>query len=164
MSEWPKPSSRYAEYVRKLAACGHWKFAGIVGGDKAVLDHDGTTVSYGMHDGGNEHNGPRNFAAEAQKVCGCTFIQPRGRKRSRKKFSDRDPQVEAQRRKYRESVERKRKVESWCEMRSRFLEARECGDSVAAGKALRLIAKELAECGLTYEQWDRTVVQALRSN
>ena len=84
MSDWPKPSSRYAEYVRKLAACGHWKFTGIVGGDKAVLSHRGATVTYGMHDGGNDYNGPRNFAAAAQRACGCTFVQPRGRKRSRK--------------------------------------------------------------------------------
>lgn len=84
MSDWPKPSSRYAEYVRKLAACGHWEFTGITGGDKAVLSHGRESVAYGMHDGGNDRNGPRNFAAAAQRACGCTFIQPRGRKRSRK--------------------------------------------------------------------------------
>lgn len=163
MSDWPKPSSRYAEYVRKLAACGHWTFTGITGGDKAVLRHGRESVAYGMHDGGNERNGPRNFAAAAQRACGCTFIQPRGRKRSRKTFRDRDPQVEAQRRRYRDAEERDRKVRSWVEMRGRFLEAQERGDVPAARAALRSISKELAECDLTYEQWDRTVVRALRS-
>lgn len=163
MSDWPKPSSRYAEYVRKLAACGHWKFTAIVGGDKAVLSHGRESVAYGMHDGGNDKNGPRNFAAEAQRACGCTFIQPRGRKRSRKTFRDRDLRVEAQRRRYRDATERDRRVRSWVEMRSRFLEAQERGDVTAARAELQTISKELAESGLTYEQWDRAVVRALRS-
>lgn len=100
-----KPSSRYAEYVRKIQ-CDEWECAGKSGNDKAVLRHmpSGVTVAYNLHDGGNDWNGPRNFAAEVQRACGCRLIEPRGRKASRK--SPRvgtDPEVEASRRKHRET-------------------------------------------------------------
>jgi len=83
---WPKPSSRYREYVDKVRACGHWEFSHIDGKNHAVLTHapTGQAVSYAMHDGGSEWNSPRNFASQAGRVCGCSFVEARGRKRSRK--------------------------------------------------------------------------------
>lgn len=81
-----RPSKRYSEYVR-LIKCDHWVADDKpVGNDKAVLrcTLNGKTVAYGLHDGGNDWNGPRNFAAEVEKCCGCRIIQPRGRKRSKK--------------------------------------------------------------------------------
>lgn len=85
---WPTPGPRHAEYVRKIAKCGHWEFVKTTGGDKAVLAHraSGQTIAYGLHDGGNDYNSARNFATEAQRICGCRFIESRGRKRSRKKI------------------------------------------------------------------------------
>lgn len=82
-----KPSKRFAEYVAKIMSCGHWEDAGDLRGSHiALLRHikSGTTVTYQLHDGGNDHNSPRNMASDAQAVCGCVFIEPRGRKRSRK--------------------------------------------------------------------------------
>lgn len=80
-----KPSKRYAEYVRKIT-CSDWEYVGTKGGDKAVLRHvpTGETVAYCLHDGGNDYNGPRNFAAQVQRICGCRMIEARGRKKSRK--------------------------------------------------------------------------------
>lgn len=81
-----KPSKRYAEYVR-LIKCDRWVADDkAVGNDKAILRCvlNGATVAYGLHDGGNEWNGPRNFAAEVQKACGCQIVEHRGRKKSRK--------------------------------------------------------------------------------
>jgi hypothetical protein len=79
-----KPSRRYAEYVRRIV-CDEWTPAGSTGGDKALLVHvSGVTVAYCLHDGGNDWNGPRNFALEVQKTCGCQLIEARGRKKSRK--------------------------------------------------------------------------------
>lgn len=100
------PSKRYAEYVRKIT-CGEWRPDGLRGNDKAVLRHtSGATVAYGLHDGGNEWNGPRNFAAEVQRICGCQLIEPRGRKRSRKSAATAvDPEVEASRRRHAERYE-----------------------------------------------------------
>ena len=83
-----QPSARFRPYVAKLLACGHWAIPNqrIINGDCAILIHKktGATVAYGLHDGGNDINGPRNFAALAGQICGCAFIEPRGRKRSRK--------------------------------------------------------------------------------
>lgn len=81
------PSKRYAPYVKALMECGHWSDAETTtGGHVAQLVHNATgqTVAYALHDGGNEWNAGRNFAKQAGDICGCTFIQPRGRKRSRK--------------------------------------------------------------------------------
>lgn len=80
-----KPSSRFAEYIRKIA-CDQWECAGASGNDKAILRHreTGQTVAYNLHDGGNDWNGPRNFALDVQRLCGCQLIEPRGRKKSRK--------------------------------------------------------------------------------
>lgn len=98
-----KPSKRYAEYVRKIK-CDEWAEAGVSGNDKGILRHiaTGVTVAYGLHDGGNDWNGPRNFASEVQRICGCQLIEARGRKASRKKVSSIDPQVEAARAKHAE--------------------------------------------------------------
>ena len=161
MSNWPKPSPRFAEYVRKMSACGHWTFTGKTGTDKAILEHDGVTVAYQLHDGGNDWNGPRNFAAEAQRICGCRLIEHRGRKRSRKNFRDVDDQVEAQRKRYRAEAERRHTETRWVNLRTRFLEARERGDRAVAADALRGIQAELAAHGLTYQEWDRAVVSRL---
>lgn len=80
-----KPSPRFAEYVRKIT-CDHWETAGVSNNDRAVLRHKATgqTVSYALHDGGNDRNGGRNFAADVQRICGCRLLEVRGRKRSRK--------------------------------------------------------------------------------
>ena len=95
-----RPSARFAEYVRKIA-CDEWEFVGTSGGDKGILRHkSGATVAYGLHDGGNDWNGPRNFATEVQRICGCRLIEHRGRKRSRKSAPGADPQVEASRRRH----------------------------------------------------------------
>jgi len=97
-----KPSRRFAEYVRKIV-CDEWEDLGVRGNDLGVLRHkpSGITVAYALHDGGNEWNGPRNFAADVQKVCGCRLIEPRGRKTSRKSTAViADPQVEASRRRH----------------------------------------------------------------
>lgn len=96
-----KPSPRYAEYVRKIT-CGDWEPAGIKGNDRGVLLHTktGATVSYGLHDGGNALSGPRNFAADVQRICGCPLVEPRGRKRSRKNPARADPAFEAARQRH----------------------------------------------------------------
>lgn len=100
MNPSPRPSRRYAEYVRKIA-CHEWTVVGLVGGDKVVLRHtSGATAAYGTHDGGNEWNGPRNFAADVQKACGCKLIEPRGRKRSRKRATSLDAELTAARRRH----------------------------------------------------------------
>lgn len=87
MSVMYPPSKRFAEYVKAVMACGHWSDAETVIGNHAgqlVHTATGQTVGYLLHDGGNDVNGPRNFARKAGAICGCTFIQPRGRKSSRK--------------------------------------------------------------------------------
>lgn len=69
-----------------MLACGHWKQTGAATNHTAEIQHTttGQSLWYQTHDGGNEWNAARNFAAEAQALCGCKFIEPRGRKRSRK--------------------------------------------------------------------------------
>lgn len=86
MTAWPKPSGRFWEYVRKVKSCGHWECDGRKGSDVAVIRHvaSGATLAYQLHDGGNDLNSARNFAASAQQVCGCKFVEQRSRKRSRK--------------------------------------------------------------------------------
>ena len=87
MTTWPKPSPRFAEYVRKVKACGHWQHT-ETRADRAILRYvtSGQTIAYSLHDGGNEKNGARNFAAEAQATCGCKFVEARNRKPSRKRW------------------------------------------------------------------------------
>jgi len=83
------PSKRFGEYVRKLMACGHWDDAERSDGDHvAWIRHKATglELSYQLHDGGNDTNSPRNMARAAQDICGCKFIEARGRKRSRKRI------------------------------------------------------------------------------
>lgn len=83
-----KPSRRYAEYVYAVLSCGHWEETGrVVKHSHAEIRHieTGETTTYGMHDGGNDRNGPRNFASLCGRICGCRFVQPRGRKASRRK-------------------------------------------------------------------------------
>lgn len=80
------PSRRFRPYVKKVMACGHWEDAeDCTGNDKAILRHvvTGLTVAYHLHDGGNDQNAPRNFAADAGAICGCSFIEHRNRRRSR---------------------------------------------------------------------------------
>lgn len=104
-----KPSPRYSEYARKIK-CDEWECAGKTGDDKAVLRHTrtGVTVAYGLHDGGNDWNGPRNFAAAVQAACGCRLIEPRGRKKSRKSLRVlENPEVEASRRRHQTDWESK---------------------------------------------------------
>lgn len=86
MSAWPKPSRRFAEYVRRVSACGHWRQTGRRRSDAVEIEHveTGRTLWYGTHDGGNDLNSARNFAADAQRECGCRLVEARGRKRSRK--------------------------------------------------------------------------------
>lgn len=82
-----RPSSRFREYVKKVMACGHWADGEqAIGGDKAVLIHSSTgkTIAYQLHDGGNDWNSARNFATEAGAICGCSFVENRNRRRSRK--------------------------------------------------------------------------------
>jgi hypothetical protein len=103
----PKPSRRYAEYTRKIA-CDEWVVIGATGNDKVVIQHrpSGATAAYCLHDGGNDWNGPRNFALDVQRACGCQLIQPRGRKKSRKSLRPaEDPQLEAARRKHAEEFQ-----------------------------------------------------------
>ncbi len=128
MSNWPKPSPRFAEYVRKMSACGHWTFTGRTGTDKAVLEHDGVTVAYQLHDGGNDWNGPRNFAAEAQRACGCKFIESRGRKKSRKAFRPSGFSVEGT---YSNSTQRRvdHLVNKWHRVDARFAEIEALGEA-----------------------------------
>jgi hypothetical protein len=97
----PKPSRQYAEYVRKIK-CDQWESAGMRGSDKGLLVHKATgeTVAYNLHDGGNDWNGPRNFALEIQRLCGCRLIEPRGRKKSRKSLKQDDQQLAAARAKH----------------------------------------------------------------
>lgn len=98
MNVSPKPSPRFAEYVRKIK-CGEWESLGPLGSDKGALrhTHTGQTVAYNTHDGGNEWNGARNFALTVQRICGCRLIEPRGRKRSRKAFRPSGFRVETSR-------------------------------------------------------------------
>lgn len=102
MNVTPKPSRRFSEYVRKIA-CDEWE-SGFdpIGNDKGILRHraTGQTVAYNLHDGGNDWNGPRNFAAAVQRICGCPLIEARGRKHSRKNFLAEDPREAAKREKY----------------------------------------------------------------
>lgn len=129
-----KPSKRYAEYVRKIT-CDEWDEAGTTGNDKGVLRHKatGATVAYCLHDGGNDWNGPRNFAAEVQRICGCRLIEARGRKTSRKAVSNIDPAVEAAKAKH---------VELHAERLEREFQQREAARAeeakrIAAAKAAR---------------------------
>lgn len=100
MKGWHPASPRYAEYVGKIAHCGHWELTGKQTSDIVQIRRIGTsqTLAYGTHDGGNNWNGPRNFAAQAQRACGCRFVSPRNRKRSRKKVETSGFSVEAARR------------------------------------------------------------------
>jgi hypothetical protein len=85
-----QPSTRYRPYVQAALRCGHWEPLArtVDGGGHALLRHKetGVTVTYALHDGGNEWNGARNMAKALQDACGCQFIEPRNRKRSRKKI------------------------------------------------------------------------------
>ena len=83
-----QPSPRYAEYVKAVLSCGHWEPTGrMISKSHPEIIHvkSGQTLTYQIHDGGSDQNSPRNFAASAQRICGCKFVQSRGRKRSRKK-------------------------------------------------------------------------------
>lgn len=84
----PRPSPRYRPFVSAMLACGHWEQTDRTydGGARAILRHkaSGRTISYATHDTGNDSNGARNMAHDAGRICGCTFIQHRSRKRSRK--------------------------------------------------------------------------------
>lgn len=83
-----KPSKRWRPIVQAALKCGHWEAVGQTtdGGSSGLLRHiaTGRTVTYALHDGGNDYNGCRNGAKLMQSICGCQFIEPRGRKRSRK--------------------------------------------------------------------------------
>lgn len=81
-----KPSARFSEYVTKMRRCGHWEETGAVTSHTGEIRHidSGQSLWFHTHDGGNEMNAARNFAAEASQLCGCRFIEPRGRKKSRK--------------------------------------------------------------------------------
>jgi|GEM_PF-5058289 len=82
-----KPSARYAAYVRKILACGHWADGEqLVGNHNAILIHQssGQTISYSLHDGGNDINSARRMARDAEQLCACSFLEARGRKKSRK--------------------------------------------------------------------------------
>lgn len=78
----PKPSPRFKEYVQKILACGHWRSGGPNGSHGGLLIHSGTgeTIVYQTHDGGNDLNSARNFAADAGKRCGCQFVEHRRRR------------------------------------------------------------------------------------
>lgn len=81
------PSKRYYEYVKAVLACGHWEETGrLVKSSHAEIRHiaTGAKNAYGTHDGGSEYNGPRNFATQCGRVCGCEFVQHRNRRKSRK--------------------------------------------------------------------------------
>lgn len=81
-----RPSPRFAEYVRKVMACGHWEDAELVEGNHiAFMQHidSGARIAYQIH-GGNEPNAARNMARDAERICGCRFLEHRGRKKSRK--------------------------------------------------------------------------------
>lgn len=80
------PSKRYAEVLSKIT-CDHWVCEGRNDHQafiRCILN--GVRLSYGTHDGGNEWNSARNFAADMEKACGCRLIDHRNRRRSRKAF------------------------------------------------------------------------------
>lgn len=81
------PSKRYAEVLRKVT-CDHWVPEERRNSHQAwlVCVLNGVRLSYGTHDGGNEWNSARNFAADMEKACGCKLIDHRNRRRSRKAF------------------------------------------------------------------------------
>lgn len=82
-----KPSKRYSEYVPAILSCGHWEETGTLSKHShAVIRHTatGATSAYATHDGGNDYNAARNFAADCGRVCGCDFVEHRNRRRSRK--------------------------------------------------------------------------------
>lgn len=81
------PSKRFYEYVTAVLACGHWEETGrLVKHSHAEIRNiqTGETTVYSTHDGGNDYNGPRNFATWCGRACGCEFVQHRNRRRSRK--------------------------------------------------------------------------------
>lgn len=136
--DWPKPATRYAEYVRKVKACGHWEYDKSTGRDKAVLRHkSGATVAYNLHDGGNDWNGARNFAAEAGRACGCKFIESRGRKKSRKKIETSGFSLDAATREQRTfHAARGEDIERHTAERDRLVE--EMRDAARSGKRERI--------------------------
>lgn len=82
------PCRDFRSLVKKMMACGHWRDGERVVGDHAALiEHiaSGKSLAYGLH-AGNDRNGPRNLGTQAEKMCGCVFVDPRGRKQSRKAF------------------------------------------------------------------------------
>lgn len=85
-TEMADPSKRFSEYVTKMRRCGHWEETGAFSDHGAEIRHinSGESLWFHMHDGGNEINSSRNFATAASRLCGCKFIEPRGRKKSRK--------------------------------------------------------------------------------
>lgn len=81
-----KPSTRAAGYVRAALKCGHWEDAEQKNSHEAFLRHieSGVLIGYPMHDGGSDYNSARNSANAMSALCGCKFVEARGRKRSRK--------------------------------------------------------------------------------
>lgn len=139
MNPRPKPSKRFSCYVRKIT-CGEWEALGPsgAGGHSAILRHtSGATVSYALHDGGNDLNAPRNFAAEVQRICGCKLIEPRGRKRGRQKPQREDPQVAASRRRHAAELERRDAL--------RQAEAQEAAETAAKEAAWRASCRRIEE-------------------
>lgn len=84
----PRPSARYRPFVQKLLACGHWRMTNRTtdGGAKGVLEHvdSAATVCFATSDNGHEWNNARNMAHDAERICGCSFVEHRNRRRSRK--------------------------------------------------------------------------------
>lgn len=82
--QWPTAGKYHREYVSKAEKCGHWTYVGLDGQGHALIEctRTGERISYSLHK--SDLNGGRNFAHAAGRACGCVFVQPRGRKRSRK--------------------------------------------------------------------------------
>lgn len=121
-----KPASRAAQYVRAAMKCGHWEDAERADHHQAFLRHiaTGEEIGYPRHDGGNDLNAARNAAAAMGALCGCVFVQPRGRKRSRKPVSMYDPKSPSAI-KARQAVERERAAEDERRRVLELVEARE---------------------------------------
>lgn len=132
-----RPSKRYAEYIRRIK-CDHWVADDKpVGNDKAVLRCvlNDATAAYGLHDGGNDWNGPRNFAADIQKGCGCQIIESRGRKKSRKAIRPSGFSVASAHSPSPTSTEVEALMSQHDELRREFSELLKRGDRSAAERA-----------------------------
>ncbi len=81
-----RPSTRFASVVRAMRRCGHWEITGRTNAHAAEIRHaeSGESLWFAIHDGGNDVNAVRNFASDAGRICGCTFVEPRGRKAGRR--------------------------------------------------------------------------------